>query len=138
MNTITIQLHEDDRRALDVLAGKLDTLIQEAKINSDTLEMIRLALTNATIPAAAPAVAADQPEPEAEPTPEEKAPTEPQEAKNAPVVKLADIQKKVVDLSAAGKRDAVKAVIQAYAPRVSAIPEDKLPEVMEKLAGLEG
>jgi hypothetical protein len=59
-------------------------------------------------------------------------------APEKPVVKLADVQKKVVDLSTAGKKDAVKAVIQAYAPRVSAIPEDKLAEVLEKLTALEG
>lgn len=59
-------------------------------------------------------------------------------APEKPAVKLADVQKKVVDLSTAGKKDAVKAVIQAYAPRVSAIPEDKLAEVLEKLTALEG
>lgn len=59
-------------------------------------------------------------------------------APEKPEVKLADVQKKVVDLSTAGKKDAVKAVIQAYAPRVSAIPEDKLAEVLEKLTALEG
>lgn len=134
MNTITIQLHEDDRRALDILGGKLDTLIQEVRIVSDTAELIRLAIAEGKIPAAAPAVAADQPEPEAEPTIEEEAPTEPV----VPWVTMADIQKKVVDLSTAGKKDAVKAIIQAYAPKVSAIPEDKYGEVLEKLATLEG
>lgn len=59
-------------------------------------------------------------------------------APEKPAVKLADVQKKVVDLSTAGQKDAVKAVIQAYAPRVSAIPEDKLAEVLEKLTALEG
>jgi hypothetical protein len=55
-----------------------------------------------------------------------------------PAISLADIQKKVVDLSTAGKKDAVKAVIQAYAPKVSAIPENKYAEVLAKLTELEG
>lgn len=59
-------------------------------------------------------------------------------APEKPQVKLADVQKKVVDLSTSGQKDAVKAIIQAYAPRVSAIPENKLAEVLEKLTALEG
>jgi hypothetical protein len=77
---------------------------------------------------------------QSEPAPVEQPAAKPQEAPapEKPAVKLADVQKKVVDLSTAGKKDAVKAVIQAYAPRVSAIPEDKLAEVLEKLTALEG
>lgn len=59
-------------------------------------------------------------------------------AEPVPWISLADIQKKVVDLSTAGKKDAVKAVIQAYAPKVSAIPENKYAEVLAKLTELEG
>lgn len=129
MNTITIHLCEEDRKRLDVI--------------SDTLELIRLALTNAGTPfPAAPVQPQNEPEPVtvAEPTPEPEQETAPWE--QPPVaqitVKLADVQKKVVDLSTAGKKDAVKAVVQAYAPRVSAIPEDKLAEVLAKLTELEG
>lgn len=123
MNTITIHLCEEDRKRLDVI--------------SDTLELIRLALTNAGTPFPAAPV---QPQNEPEPTPEPEKPAEPQEPvqESLPAVKLADVQKKVVDLSTAGKKDAVKAVVQAYAPRVSAIPEDKLAEVLAKLTELEG
>lgn len=129
MNTInmTIQLCEEDRRRLDVI--------------SDTMELIRLALTNGPSPAAAPA------NPEVDFAPEEETPgqmsfeqPEP-EIKDEPVVPwvtMADIQKKVVDLSTAGKKNAVKAIIQEYAPKVSAISEDKYAEVLEKLAKLEG
>lgn len=79
----------------------------------------------------------EQPEPEKEEIPGQEVLVE-TPAPEKPAVKLADVQKKVVDLSTAGKKDAVKAVIQAYAPRVSAIPEDKLAEVLEKLTALEG
>lgn len=79
----------------------------------------------------------EQPEPEKEEIPGQEVLVD-TPAPEKPAVKLADVQKKVVDLSTAGKKDAVKAVIQAYAPRVSAIPEDKLAEVLEKLTALEG
>ena len=136
MNTInlTTELCAEDR-------ARLDTLIQELRVVSDTAELIRQALVNGTIPAAPQAVAAVQPEPEAEPAPEEKAPTEPQEAAEEdfmPWVTLTDIQKKVVGLSTAGKKDAVKAIVQEYAAKVSAIPEDKLAEVLARLTALEG
>ena len=55
-----------------------------------------------------------------------------------PVVKMSDIQQKVVALSAAGKKAEVKAVVTAYAERVTLIPENKLIEVFEKLTALEG
>lgn len=124
---IPVQLCEEDRRRLDVI--------------SDTLELIRLAITKST------AVPLPQADPEADFAPEEETPgqmsfdaPEP-EIKDEPVVPwvtMADIQKKIVDLTTAGKKNAVKAIIQEYAPKVSAIPEDKYAEVLEKLAGLEG
>ena len=51
---------------------------------------------------------------------------------------LSDIQQKVVTLSAAGKKAQVRDLITAYANRVSAIPEDKVGEVWQKLTELEG
>lgn len=121
MNTInmTIELCQEDRQRLDVI--------------SDTLELIRLAITNGAIPATLESteetpgqMSFEQPEPEIKDEPV------------VPWVTLADIQKKVVGLSTAGKKDIVKAIVQEYAPKVSAIPEDKYAEVLEKLAKLEG
>ena len=120
MNTITIQLCQEDRDRLDAILEMMGAIYLQTK-NSGT-------------PFEAPAV---QPEPVAAPTPEPEAPAAPQEPVK-PQVKVADIQKKVVDLSTAGKKDAVKEIIQKYAAKVSAIPEDKLPEVMEQLTALEG
>ena len=117
---IPVQLCEEDRRRLDVI--------------SDTLELIRLAITKST------AVPLPQADPEADFAPEE-APAAPQEAKDEPSVPwvtMADIQKKVVDLTTAGKKPAVKKLLQKYAPKVTAIPEDKFAEVLEKLTELEG
>lgn len=82
--------------------------------------------------------------------PEEETPTEATEANDAhpvtddlpwteapapeqPTVTREDVQKLVVTLSAAGKKAAVKAVVQHYAKNVSGLPEDKLAEVVDKL-----
>ena len=143
MNTITIELGESTQKLLERIDSTLTELLRETKINSDTLELIRLAVTNAGTPFPAVPVepqAAPEPIAEEDPAPEPEVSAEPQTAgeRALPAVKLADVQKKVVDLSTAGKKDAVKAVVQAYAPRVSAIPEDKLAEVLAKLNELEG
>lgn len=68
------------------------------------------------------------------------APDLPGVAEEAPAVKYSkeDVQQKVVSLAAAGKKAEVKEIVNAYAERVSAIPEDKLDEVMDKLIALEG
>lgn len=129
--TITIKLSEEDRKRLDVI--------------SDTLEMIRLALTTTGTPFPAPepaheptqeAAGAQQEEPTPVHTPEQEQPAAPQEPAKA--VKLSDIQQKVVELSAAGKKAQVREIITAYAAKVSGLPEDKLSEVWDKLAALEG
>ena len=72
--------------------------------------------------------------PAEEPAPVEEAPAE----EPAEVVELSDIQKKVVALSAAGKKAEVRDIITKYASRVSAIPADKTAEVWEQLTALEG
>lgn len=87
----------------------------------------------------APAAPAEAPKPEpVEPvTPAEETPAQAAEPPAAPAVTVAEVQQKVVQLSAAGKKDAVREIVKAYADRVSAIPEDKLAEVMDKLTALE-
>lgn len=60
------------------------------------------------------------------------------EADTAPRVSNADIQQKVIQLSAAGKKAQVREIVTAVATKVSDIPEDKLAEVWAKLNALEG
>lgn len=87
-----------------------------------------------------PAEKAPQSEQEA-PAPWDKdAPDLPGVAEEAPTVKYSkeDVQQKVVSLAAAGKKAEVREIVEAYAERVSLIPEDKLDEVMDKLIALEG
>lgn len=56
----------------------------------------------------------------------------------AKVVDLSDIQKKVVELSAAGKKAEVREIVKKYADRVSAIPAEHTAEVWEQLTMLGG
>jgi hypothetical protein len=126
MNTIIFQLCQEDRDRLDRIIAGLERGVPEGK-----------------------RIEAHQPEPaEVEgqmsmediplTTPEEK-PAEAQEtAKEEPAVSKADIQKKVVTLSAAGKKVEVKKIVTEYATKVSDIPEEKLAEVWQKLTALEG
>ena len=50
----------------------------------------------------------------------------------------AELQQKVISLVSSGKKDEVKKIIEQYAPRVSAIPPEKINEVWDKLTELEG
>ena len=72
----------------------------------------------------------DVPKPAAEPEPV----AEPEE----PTYSKEDVQALVLKLAApnTGKKDAVKAIVNEYAKKVSDIPEDKLNEVMAKLTKL--
>lgn len=111
MNTITIQLCEEDRARLDhIIEGLRFLANQEAEV-APTEE-----------PKPEP-----KPEPISEPIKEE-----------TQTITAADVQAKVISLVQTGKKDEVKTIITAYAPRVGEIPEDKLVEVMDKLKALEG
>lgn len=134
MNTITIELGENTQKLLA-------DILKELRIVSDTTELIRLAVAEGkTFPPVAPVEAQDEPQPavEEEPVQEPEPATEPQQAPEAPQVQPADIQKKVVELSTAGHRDAVKAIVTQYAKKVSGIPEEKRAEVWQKLTALGG
>ena len=137
MNTITIELPG--------IEAKLDRIIELLE-RVTTHDCERCANSVATVMSEAltqsPAPAPDEePQMTEETTPEEKPAEAKETAKAEPTVytvSRSDIQKKVVALSAADKKDAVKEIVQAYASRVSAIPEEKLTEVWLKLTGLEG
>ncbi len=126
MNTITIELCQEDR-------ARLDKIIE-------ALEQSRTVEVNST--PVAPRVESD--EPKGEPQTEQETPTEAQEGTEEAAVEvknkevsLSDIQKKVVELSAAGKKAEVRDIITKYASRVSAIPAEKTAEVWSQLIGLE-
>lgn len=94
------------------------------------LDAILAALQNAGTPYPAPKV----PQPMESPAKAETPDTAPQDAPSEDrSITAADIQRKVVALSAAGKKAEVKAIVNDYAAKVSAIPEDKRAEVWERL-----
>ena len=132
MNTITIELCAEDRARLDSLLAKLDRCIGEFVPSGEghtDYGYKSQGVEYATQDEAAEAKLEEIPEPYTEPTPFEEP---------APTVTVSDVQQKVVALSAAGKKEKVRAVVNAYAAKVSGIPEDKLAEVLEKLNALEG
>ena len=118
MNTITIALCQEDRARLDKIIEALEQTqvmhvkepITEVEASNEMQEVI-------------------------EAFKEEIVPEHVEEP--AKVVTQADIQKKVVELSAAGKKTEVRDIITKYANRVSAIPADKTAEVWDQLIGLE-
>lgn len=117
MNTITIELCAEDRARLDAI-----------------LEALR----GPRCAAEGSQAKAEPEHPVADPFPEEPPKEEAPKKPEPPKVKMEDVQQKVVELSAAGKKAEVRAIVTAYAERVSNIPEAKLGEVMEKLLKLEG
>lgn len=121
MTTITIALCQEDRARLDKIIEALEQSGAMAATPSVTQE-------------------AQQSEPAGEPisAPEESSTAQETVEEPAKVVPLADIQKKVVELSAAGKKAEVRDIITKYAGRVSAIPEEHTAAVWEQLIGLEG
>lgn len=68
-------------------------------------------------------------------TPKTEEPVKPEKSKATPAAVQALVQRLATPTS--GKRNAVKEIVNAYAARVSEIPEDKLDEVMRKLVELE-
>lgn len=66
------------------------------------------------------------------------APTDDPDVKEVPKHTKAELQQKVISIVTAGKKDEVKAIIEQYAERVSAIPDEKINEVWDKLTKLEG
>lgn len=132
MNTITIEFSAEDRARLDRIAAALEG----AKPKCDSC--VSTALDAMKAATAAPMeFTKEEPQPEA-PKPA-ATPEPPQTAtEDKPAVSVADIQRKVVALSGAGKKAEVREIVKAYADKVSGIPEDKLTEVWAQLTALEG
>ena len=128
MNNINIilSISDEDRARIDALIEKLAPVT----------------VNNYTEIAAETPQKAPKAEPQEKSQPEPEKPTEAPQPENyditAPQFTVADVQQKVVALCAAGKKAEVKAVVSAYAERVSLIPAEKADEVMERLNALEG
>ena len=146
---IKIELSEADRARLDGLRAAIEKLSSQngAPAVSDFIkEEVNLTPPTPeppTSPQTSP-VADEKPQVEEEPAKEEKTPEnapEPQataQPQVGPAVSAEEIQRKVVDLCAKGKKAEVRDIINKYAEKVSSIPEDKRDEVMAQLNTLEG
>ena len=138
MSTITVitELCAEDRARLDKILEALTS-----KNCQDCATSVAKYVTAEVSQAAAEHPVAD-PFPEPEPAPEPEAPAEPAPvadpapATEAPTVSQSDVQKLVVELSAAGMKEQVREIVTEYAARVSLIPEDKLAEAWARLTAL--
>ena len=131
MNHITIELCTEDRARLDQIIEAL----KNAHPRCDRCVQLVNDLSHAEKPTEAPeAPTPEQTQPEPETSTEDKD----ENNSKAPEVTVEDIRSKVLALTAAGKKEELKAIVKEYAPKVSEIPTDKLAEVLKKLNALEG
>jgi hypothetical protein len=129
-NRITIELCEEDRQRLDLIASLLMTGIEAQKVGKRDVPQ-QAEKTEKDEPVNEHPV--DEVSPHVVPEPV----VEPEPVAEANYTK-ADVQTLVLKLAApgTGKKDAVKAIVNEYAKKVSDIPEEKLNEVMTKLQKL--
>lgn len=148
---ITIELCAEDRARLDRLTAALEHKACDAcvapaptgtELNQNSAEVTAKASDHAEPPKnaveeAEPSTLTTTPSEEETPKEEEIAPAE---ETIEPTVTLEEIQQKVVQLAAANngaKKVKVREIVNAYAKRVSDLPEDKWTEIWEKLVALE-
>ena len=124
---LEVKLCKEDRERVDTLIGAL--VGSHSTIQPEPLTVSQTDKPEPVEPVSQPAEKVQ--ESESQPATEEDRP-------EAPTCSKEDVRKKVVELSAAGKKDDVRQIVKSYAEKVSAIPEDKLDEVMEQLNALEG
>jgi hypothetical protein len=135
-NIITFELCQEDRKRLDDLIASADIIIGEMQARRP-LQMQKIDETGIYFGTAAEG----HPDPVGAPgEPGEPGQPEPVEEPEQPKYTKEDVQAKVQKLAKPGnpKREQAKAIVKSYAAKVSDIPEDKFPEVMAKLAELEG
>lgn len=160
MNNITIELCAEDRARLDCLACLLDVRIKQAErimaeeygpeqptetdpVQQKLAETLAKASTPTEKPTEAAGEAKAEPAQTADPieettTQEDPAPAE--EAKQTITVTQEQLQQKVMQLAAANSgalKAKVREIVNAYAKKVSDVPEDKRAEVWDKLTALE-
>lgn len=126
---LEVKLCKEDRERVDALIGAL--VGSHSTIQPEPLTAPQTDKSEPVEPVSQPAEKVQESEPQSPPPWEEDKP-------EAPTCSKEDVRKKVVELSAAGKKDEVRQIVKSYAEKVSAIPEDKLDEVMEQLNALEG
>lgn len=123
--------------------NNITVTVELCKEDRDRLDALLTAVQGIGTPYNVPAPETPQKAPETPDTttedntqPEHETPTE-ATAEAAKPVTHADVQKRVVELSAAGHKAQVREIIKKFAPKVSAIPEDDLADVWTLLDALE-
>lgn len=117
-NNITIELCAEDRARLDRLAEALERRNCD-KCVSTAMEYVKTATEEK-----------HEPVQEEVSTPPVEAPTR--------KVDRSELRAKVIELSAKGLKVQARDIVQAYAPTVASVPEDKITECFDKLVALEG
>ena len=150
-NKITIELCAEDRARLDRLADALDRMACE-KVhdpNQLTIDDAQKALAEAMARASTPTEKPTEAAGEAKPSPASidhpvdettpwEAPAPAEEEK--PTITQEQLQQRVTQMAAANNgalKTKVREIVQAYAKKVSDVPEDKRAEVWDKLTALE-
>lgn len=128
-NHIIIELCKEDRQRLDEVIGFLGLIVGQKYSKQEALAV----LDQAEKPEPVNEHPVDEVSPHAQPEPvgiSKKENVEPEVNYTK-----ADVQALVMKLAApgTGKKDAVKAIVNEYAKKISDIPEEKLNEVMAKL-----
>ena len=158
---LTVELCQEDRARLDKLNTLLEAQItltmyiidrgipKDKQAEQDDVQKALAEVVNAgkkTAPVEPPKNAQDAPKavdhPTLDPFPETPTATEePSEVikeKEEPTVTMDMLRSKAITLAAAGKKEQVRAIVTAYAGKISDIPEQYYDEVYEKLCALEG
>ena len=124
---VTLELDDKTREQLDGIGKKLDAILEVLQTGAVPTPL--KSFENRPQEAVKEAV-------EETPTEELEKPESAEIQKKS--IGLEDVQKKVVELAAAGKKSQVREIVNEYAARVSAIPADKVAEVWDRLTALEG
>ena len=134
MNMITIELCQEDRARLDKI---IEALEQSHAIVVNSMPVVHNVESDETKAETEEPMEGQVIVKEIVETTEQFPAEESPEEDPIKVVSLSDIQKKVVELSAAGKKAEVRDIITKFANRVSAIPTENTAEVWNQLIGLE-
>jgi hypothetical protein len=137
MNKITIALCEEDRKLLEGLMGSV-TLLASVLANAQPKEVQEKVIAETLAPQLVPQPATpDAGHPVDEVSPH--AAPEPVAEPAATHHTLDDVRAVVQRLIGPGstKREAAKAIVEEYAPKLSGIPVDKYDEIMGRLIALE-
>ena len=119
--TLTVELCDADRARLDALLAAVQ--------NIGTPYNVPVPEPPKEAPETTDKATEENTQPEPEPPAQDAAET-------AQPVTHADVQRRVVELSAAGQKAQVREIVKKFAPKVSAIPADALADVWTLLDAL--